>query len=109
MERILLSGICLECKGKRQTHEKFLHKVLSLLVEPLGEGIFELLDFLPISKPSENETTRDHLIDDASQSPEIRAVCTRIITNTSDSTHVQHSACALYAPLAAFVVLQKLW
>ncbi len=58
-------------KAKRWTYEKLPYEILCLFVKTLWERIFELLDFLPISKATENETACDHLIDDASQSPEI--------------------------------------
>ena len=59
---------------KRRTHEKLPHKILRLLVKTLGEVVFQLLDFLPISQPSEDESPSDHLIDDAAQCPKIRAI-----------------------------------
>lgn len=57
-----------------KAHKKFLDEVLSLLVKPVREGIFKLLDLLPVGQAPENESPRDHLVDDAAQSPEVRAI-----------------------------------
>ena len=86
-------------------HQEFLHQVLSLLVKPLRKRILKLLNLLPVCKPSEDKTTRDHLIDDATQSPKIRTATTTTIKLSSRS---QQSIKLAHAPLAALIVLQKL-
>ena len=53
------------------TYQKPFHQIFGLLIKPVGERVVKLFDFLPISETAENKATRDHLIDDASQGPEI--------------------------------------
>ena len=59
-----------------KTHQEFLNQILRLLVKALRERILELLNLLPIREPAKDETTCDHLIYDATQSPEIRTAAT---------------------------------
>ena len=59
-----------------ETYQKLPNQILRLLVKALRERILKLLDLLPIREPAKDETTRDHLIYDATQSPEIRTAAT---------------------------------
>jgi len=66
-------------KHSEKTYEQFLYQILRMLIKPFGESVLEFLDLLPcqvLREPLKCKAARDHLVDNATQGPEVGAVTT---------------------------------